>query len=81
MRADEDAWNARTGQALERIDPILHHYNEALEQVGRHALFQKSLEELFAELRNRIPVSICGEIGDTVSSRSSDTPSASADGG
>jgi membrane protein len=46
---DDNFGDDPVGQALERIDPILHHYNEALEQIGRHALFQKSLEELFAE--------------------------------
>ena len=46
---DDNFGDDPVGQALERIDPILHHYNEALEQIGRHALFQMSLEELFAE--------------------------------
>ena len=46
---DDNFGDDPVGQALERIDPILHHYNEALEQIGRHALFKKSLEELFAE--------------------------------
>lgn len=46
---DDNFGDDPVGQALERIDPILHHYNEALEQIGQHALFQKSLEALFAE--------------------------------
>ena len=37
------------GPVLERIDPILPHYNTALEQLGRQEFFQKSLEQLFAE--------------------------------
>ena len=37
------------GPALERIDPILTHYNEALDQLGHQKFFQKNLEQLFAE--------------------------------
>ncbi len=37
------------GPALERIDPILTHYNEAVDQLGHQKFFQKNLEELFAE--------------------------------
>jgi hypothetical protein len=31
------------------MDPILHHYNDALEQLGHQSFFKKSLEELFLE--------------------------------
>ena len=37
------------GPALERIDPILTHYNTALDQMGEQKFFQKSLEQLFAD--------------------------------
>ena len=37
------------GSALERIDPILTHYNAALDQMGQQKFFQKSLEQLFAD--------------------------------
>jgi len=37
------------GTALERVDPILAHYNEALDDMGRQKLFQMNLEQLFAE--------------------------------
>ena len=37
------------GPALERIDPILQHYNAALDRVGEQEFFRKSLEQLFAE--------------------------------
>ncbi|MEO6873758.1 MAG: YihY/virulence factor BrkB family protein [Opitutaceae bacterium] len=37
------------GTTLENIDPILQHYNAALEKAGHLPFFQKSLEQLFAE--------------------------------
>lgn len=37
------------GPALERIDPILQHYNAGLDRVIEQEFFQKSLEQLFAE--------------------------------
>ena len=37
------------GQALERIDPILAHYDSALDRIGEQPFFQKNLEELFAD--------------------------------
>ena len=46
---DDNFGDDPVGQALERIDPILHHYNEALEEIGRQPFFKKSLEELFKE--------------------------------
>lgn len=36
------------GPALERIDPILQHYNAALDRVGEQDFFRKNLEQLFA---------------------------------
>jgi membrane protein len=37
------------GPALERIDPILQHYNAGMEKLGEQPFFQKSLEQLFKE--------------------------------
>jgi membrane protein len=37
------------GQALERIDPILQHYDAALASIGDQKFFQKNLEELFSD--------------------------------
>jgi len=37
------------GQGLDRIDPVLQHYNAALDRLGEQALFRKSFEELLAE--------------------------------
>ena len=46
---DDNFGDDPIGQALEQMDPILHHYNDALEQLGHQSLFKKSLEELFLE--------------------------------
>jgi len=46
---DDNYGDDPIGQSLERIDPILHHYDEGLDQLGQQALFKKSLEELFNE--------------------------------
>ncbi|MCX6951596.1 MAG: YihY/virulence factor BrkB family protein [Verrucomicrobia bacterium] len=46
---DDNLGDDPVGQALERIDPILHHYDEALGEIGTRPFFKKSLEELFAE--------------------------------
>ncbi len=37
------------GQALERIDPILSHYDAALDRLGEQEFFKKDLEQLFAD--------------------------------
>jgi membrane protein len=37
------------GQSLERIDPILAHYDAALARLGEQEFFKKNLEQLFAE--------------------------------
>lgn len=46
---DDNFGDDPVGQSLERIDPILHHYDNALGRIGDQPFFQKSLEELFAE--------------------------------
>lgn len=46
---DDNFGDDPVGQALERIDPILHHYNDALETLVAQPFFKKSLEELFNE--------------------------------
>jgi membrane protein len=46
---DDNFGDDPIGQALEQIDPILHHYNDALERLGHQSFFKKSLEELFLE--------------------------------
>ena len=46
---DDNFGDDPVGQALEGIDPILFHYNAAIERVGQQAFFTKSLEELFNE--------------------------------
>lgn len=46
---DDNLGDDPVGQSLERIDPIIHHYDEALGQLGEQPFFKKSLEELFAE--------------------------------
>lgn len=46
---DDNFGDDPVGQALERIDPILHHYDDQLNQLAKQEFFQKSLEQLFAE--------------------------------
>jgi membrane protein len=46
---DDNFGDDPIGQTLERIDPILHHYNEALETISAQVFFKKSLEELYNE--------------------------------
>jgi membrane protein len=46
---DDNFGDDPIGQSLERIDPILHHYDDALNRIGEHPFFQKSLEALFTE--------------------------------
>lgn len=46
---DDNFGDDPVGQSLERIDPILHHYDDALNRIGEQPFFQKSLEVLFAE--------------------------------
>lgn len=37
------------GSSLERIDPLLSHYDKALNQLGEQEFFQKTVEQLFEE--------------------------------
>lgn len=46
---DDNFGDDPVGQSLERIDPILHHYDEQLNLLAERDFFQKSLEQLFAE--------------------------------
>lgn len=46
---DDNFGDDPIGQSLERIDPILHHYDDQLNQLAKQDFFQKSLEQLFAE--------------------------------
>lgn len=46
---DDNFGDDPVGQALERIDPILHHYNDELGKLGEAPFFKKSLEELFLD--------------------------------
>jgi membrane protein len=48
-RLDDNFGDDPIGQNLEHIDPILQHYNAALDRVGDQEFFRKSLEQLFAE--------------------------------
>jgi membrane protein len=48
-RLDDDLGDDPHGPLLSQLDPILHHYNETLENLGRTELFQKSFDELFKE--------------------------------
>lgn len=45
---DDNFGDDPIGQSLERIDPILHHYDDAINRIGDQPFFQKSLEELFS---------------------------------
>jgi membrane protein len=49
-RLDDDFGGDPTGPLLADLDPIIHHYNSAIEGLGRTELFQKSLDVLFKEL-------------------------------
>ncbi len=46
---DDNFGDDPIGQSLERIDPILQHYDAGLNRLGDQPFFRKSLEELFAE--------------------------------
>ena len=48
-RLEDHIGDDPVGPALERIDPILQHYNAGLERLGEQAFFKKTLEQLFAE--------------------------------
>ncbi len=46
---DDNLGEDPIGDTLERIDPILVHYNDALKDLGKQAFFKKSLEDLLGE--------------------------------
>lgn len=46
---DDNFGHDPVGQTLERIDPILGEYEQALARLGEQEFFQKSLEQLFTE--------------------------------
>ena len=46
---DDNFGDDPIGQGLERIDPILRHYDATLSHLGEEPFFKKSLEELFIE--------------------------------
>ncbi len=48
-RLEDHVGDDPIGPALERIDPILTHYNAAVDQASEQPFFQKSLEQLFAD--------------------------------
>jgi membrane protein len=48
-RLEDNLGEDPVGPALEHIDPIVQHYNAAVERLGDQEFFQKSLEQLLAE--------------------------------
>ena len=46
---DDNFGDDPIGETLEHIDPILHHYNQALDSLSAQPFFKKSLEDLFNE--------------------------------
>lgn len=48
-RLDDNLGDDPVGQSLERIDPVLQHYNAALDRVAEQKFFQMSFEQLLAE--------------------------------
>jgi membrane protein len=48
-KLDDNLGDDPIGHALERIDPILQHYNAALDQMSQQAFFTKSLQQLLVE--------------------------------
>src|SRR6185369_6475708 len=46
---DDNLGDDPIGQALERIDPILQHYDAALGSISQQTFLQKNLEQLFAD--------------------------------
>ncbi len=46
---DDNFGDDPVGQGLEKIDPILQHYEASLARLGEQEFFQKNLEQLFAE--------------------------------
>jgi len=48
-RLDDNYGADPVGNSLEHLDPVLYHYNRAIERNGEQDFFKKTLEELFAE--------------------------------
>lgn len=48
-RLDDNLGHDPMGHALDRIDPILQHYDKALAQLGEQEFFKKNLEQLLTE--------------------------------
>jgi membrane protein len=48
-RLEDNLGDDPIGPLLERIDPIVQHYNAAMDKASEQAFFQKSLEDLFSE--------------------------------
>ncbi len=48
-RLDDNLGSDPVGQALEQIDPVLRHYNRALDRMGEEEFFQQSFEQLLAK--------------------------------
>lgn len=46
---DDNLGDDPVGQSLENIDPILHHYDAALDRIREQEFFQKNLEQLFVD--------------------------------
>jgi membrane protein len=48
-RLDDNYGDDPVGNSLEHLDPVLYHYNRAVERNGEQEFFKKSLEDLFAD--------------------------------
>jgi len=48
-KLEEDFGENPIGASLERIDPLLAHYDQAVAKLGEHEFFRKNLEQLFAD--------------------------------
>jgi len=48
-RLEDNLGDDPIGPLLERIDPIVQHYNTAIDKASEQPFFQKSLEQLFSE--------------------------------
>jgi len=48
-KLDDNYGDDPVGSSLENIDPILHRYNHAIDQLGEQEFFKKTLEDLFLE--------------------------------
>lgn len=48
-RLDDNYGDDPVGNSLEHLDPVLYHYNRAVERNGEQEFFKKNLEELFAD--------------------------------